>query len=198
VNEGSAFRTDDERDRDLASDRRSRYGAYVAQWRHVFHDEGSEHPPTTCPLRFAVAAWTVATPPIMAPGYVTAHPRIQNTAMHWDDDSRVAVAVHIAVPAPPVTNRLPSRWSGWARDSWSLRWQDPYNVDGVTVLSSLTIRIPLIADRLPTPQYEQDVPNALVAKEAVAAICRIANAELEDLLSALDTPTQRRPSRAAR
>jgi hypothetical protein len=183
-----AFHVDDQRDRELASDRYSRYGAYLTQKRPLFHYDGSEQPPTTCAVRFAIAAWTVATPPVMAPGYVLAHPRIQGTDFHWDD-SRAALAVHIAAPAPPITNRLTSSWCSWHRDAWSRQWQDPYLNDSVTVLSTLTIRLPLPVTRFPAPQYTSAGPNTDVAKASVAALCHLVNSEFEDLLSAIDQPS---------
>lgn len=186
-----AFRVDDQRDQELASDRFSRYGAYLAQKRQLFHYDGPDQPPTTCSVRFALAAWTVATPPVMAPGYVLTHPRIQGTDFHWDD-TNAALAVHIAVPAPPITNRLASSWSGWHRDTWSMQWQDPYLNHSITVLSTLTVRIPLRATRLPTPRYTSAAVETAVAKASVAALCRLANSELNNLLSAMDTPSPRR------
>jgi hypothetical protein len=189
MHDTNAFRISYQHDIDAASDRRSRYGAYIAQKQHLFHYDGTDQPPTTCPVRFALAAWTVATPPTMAPGYVATHARIQDTGAHWDD-SRAAFEVRIAVPPPVSTSQLPSRWEGWFRDEWS-RWQDPYSNDNITVLSLLTIRIPLTASHLPTPRYTRRLPDTQTAKDAVTALCRIANTELNDLLSALDVPEQR-------
>ncbi len=181
-----AFQPDDRQDRALASDRMSRYGAYLAQKSRLFHYDGSEQPPTNCAVRFALAAWTVAGPPVMAPGYVRTHPRIQRTDFHWDD-TRAALEVHIAVPAPPATDQLTSRWVGWHRDSWSMRWQDPYLNDSVTALTTLTVRIPLLAARLPPPRYTGALAQTSAAKASVAALCRLANSELNDLLAAVDS-----------
>jgi hypothetical protein len=183
----SAFRVDDQYDVEPASDRQSRYGAYLSQKRNLFHYDGLDQPPTRCPVRFAINAWIVATPPIMAPGYVVPHARIQNADFHWDD-SRAALAVDIAVPAPPIADHLRSRWSGWIRDEYSARWQDPYSNDKVTVLSILTIRIPLSHNLFPTPHYSHGLPDTRTAKESVATLCRIASAELDDLLFVIDTP----------
>lgn len=183
----NAFRVDAQHDVEAASDRHSRYGAYLSQKRNLFHYDGPDRPPTRCPVRFAINAWTVATPPIMAPGYVIPHARIQNADFHWDD-SRAALAIDIAVPAPPITDHLRSRWSGWTRDEHSTRWQDPYSNDNVTALSTLTVRIPLTLNLFPTPYYSRGLADTRTAKEAVATLCRIANAELDDLLAAMDAP----------
>jgi hypothetical protein len=193
----NAFQIDDHQDQNLASDRRSRYGAYLRDKRRLFFHNGSDSPPTTDAVEFAVAAWSVATPPIMSPGYVTSHPRIQDTTVHWDDDHRAALAVEIAVPAPPITNRLPSRWSGWIRDGWGLRWRDPYDNDRLTVLSTVTVRVPINPTLLPTSTYTSGIPDTACAKIAVGALCRMVNAELNDLLTAIDTPAWRRTTSAS-
>jgi hypothetical protein len=194
----NAFQIDDHQDQNLASDRKSRYGAYLRDKRRLFFHNGPDSPPTTDPVEFAVDAWSVSTPPIMSPGYVTSHPRIQNTTTHWDDDHRAALAVQIAVPAPPITNRLPSRWSGWIQDSdWGPRWRDPHDNDHLTVLSTVTIRVPLNPTLLPDPTYTSGIPDTACAKAAVAAMCRMVNAELTDLLTAFDTPARRRTTSAS-
>lgn len=71
----NAFQIDDHQDQSLASDRKSRYGAYLRDKRRLFFHNGPDSPPTADPVEFAVAAWSVATPPIMSPGYVSSHPR---------------------------------------------------------------------------------------------------------------------------
>lgn len=133
----------------------------------------------------------------MSPGYVTSHPRIQDTTIHWDDGRRAALAVEIAVPAPPITNRLPSRWSGWVQDSWGTRWRDPHDNDHLTVLSTVTIRVPLNPNLLPDPTYASGIPDTGCAKVADAVMCRMVNAELTDLLTAIDTPARRRTTSAS-
>lgn len=187
----AAFRTDDRADRDLASDGVSRYGGYLAQHRHVFHRDGDQAPPTVDAVEYALAAWTIASPPIMAPGYVSFHPRIQNVTMHWDNEHRAACAVHIAAPAPAATKALRSLWRDWVCDSWLDRWFDPYDNDRVTVLTTLTVRVPLNPRRLPAPRYRSGIAQTQTAKDAVAALCTVLNTELNGLLAALDTPTRR-------
>lgn len=189
MHDTSAFRVDHQHDVDAASDRRSRYGVYLSQKHQLFRYDGTGQPPTSCPVRFALAAWTVAMPPIMAPGYVVPHARIQDAGFHWDD-SRAALEVRIAMSPPAIASRLPSRWLGWCRDEWS-RWQDPYSNDNVTVLSFLTVRIPLAAGLLPSPRYARGFPDTQAAMDAVIAICRIANTELHGLLTGLDAPERR-------
>ena len=191
------FVPDDRRDKAHASDGVSRYGAYLRQRSHTFRHGGQDCPATADPVRFAMTAWTIASSPIMAPAYVTPHPRIQDVTVHWDDDHRAALAVQIAVPAPPVANRLPSRWCGWTHHHEPQRWLDPYDNDQVTVLTTLTVRVPLNPTRLPTPQYRSGIPHTNVAKCAVAALCQDFNTELDDLLTTLDTPTHQLSAHAA-
>lgn len=179
-----AFTTDDRVDRERASDGVSRYGAYLAQRQYAFHEDDE---PTADRVAFALAAWSIAGSPIMSPGYVSCHPRIQGTEVHWDDDHRAAIAVEIAVPAPLAAGKLPSRWRGWTCDHWARRWLDPYVNDRVTALTTLTVRVPLDPTELPIPKYVSGTPNTTTAKRAVAAICRRLNAELDGLLDALDT-----------
>lgn len=186
-----AFRTDDRYDRQLASDGLSRYSAYLASHRHMFVPDPPGGSPTSDPVEFTIAAWSIATAPIMWPGYVSCHPRIQDATIHWDDDQRAALAVKIAVPAPPIVNRLSTRWAGWVREESPLRWRDPHDNDGLTVLSTVTIRVPLVPERLPVPRYNAGTPDSTSAKLAVGAVCRGVNAELDELLTALDTPTPR-------
>jgi hypothetical protein len=185
-----AFRTDDRADRDLASDGVSRYGAYLARHRHLFHRDGDEAPPTRDPVQYALAAWTIACPPIMAPGYVSSHLRIQDVTVHWDDEHRAALAVHIAAPAPAVTATLCSPWQDWAREHWPGRWFDPYDNDRVTVLTTLTVRVPLDPHRLPDPRYRSGIPDTDTAKQTVASLCAALNTDLTGLLAALDTPAR--------
>lgn len=56
------FQPDDRQDRALASDQKSRYGAYLAHTTRLFRCDGDEQPPTMCAVRFAIAAWTAAGP----------------------------------------------------------------------------------------------------------------------------------------
>jgi len=78
------------------------------------------------------------------------------------------------------------------RDGCGPRWRDPHDNDQLTVLSAVTIRVPLNPNLLPAPTYTVGIPDTACAKIAVAAMCRMANAELNDLLLAIDTPARRR------
>lgn len=184
-----AFRINERADREQASDGISRYGAYLAQHRRVFCSYGPDDPPTDDAVEYALSAWQVAGPPIMAPGFVSWHPRIQATSAHRDDDHRAALAVEIAVPAPlSVTAALTIPWREWAHDSWLGLWSDPWDNDRLTVMTTLTVRIPLSQRSLPAPRYRQGIPCTGCAKYAVGMLCVALNTELDSVLAALETP----------
>lgn len=153
----------------------------------MFHLDGPDAPPTQDKIEFAIRAWTIARAPVMAPGYVTARPRIQDTTVHWDDHARAAVAVQIALPAPAAAHRIPSHWHGWLCLPASQRWVAPDDNNHATVLTTLTVRIPLAAHDLPTPRYQAGAARTTVAKRAVTSLCETLNAELAGVLAASDT-----------
>jgi hypothetical protein len=175
----NAFRTDELYDREQASDGESRYGAYLAQHRARFLDYDER--PATDPLEFAAAAWDIAQSPIMSPGYVTPHPRIQAADVTWDDEQNLAITVTIAVDDIPVVARM-HRARGWSQDSVSARWYDPQDSSRLTALCLVKVRVPILAKALPCPEYRDMSPCTLTAKDAVAAVCALLNRELTDLL----------------
>ena len=88
---GEAFWTDDEYDREHASDGVSRYGHYVRSaarsglmaecWDGTWDDDQVRR------VRFACAAWETASSPVMAPGYIRRHPRVLSGRVEycaWD------------------------------------------------------------------------------------------------------------------
>ncbi len=184
-----AFTTDDGYDRENAGDRRSRYGAYLAQHRHLFLDEGV---PTAQVDWFAFSAWDIATSPIMSPGYVRTHARVLGTDPHWDDDGRPAIAVRLVAPAPPrVRDVLGSDFQTW-RPQWDLdgevyAWTEPWDNATASAFATLTLRVPIPADVLPTPRYRSGIPDLATAKHAVTTLCTVANTVTNYLLAVLDT-----------
>jgi hypothetical protein len=183
-----AFTVDETADTELASDGMSRYSAYLRQKTHMFLVDGQGCPPTEDTVEFACIAWTIARPPIMVPGYVSDHPRIQDATVRWDDDGRAALATHIAIPAPMAADRLSSRWRGWTRLPHSQGWVCPDDNQHITVLNTLTVLVPLDTGILPAPRYERGVASSDVAKRSIAALCETLNKELADLLTAIDDP----------
>ncbi|MBP2330616.1 hypothetical protein JOF56_011001 [Kibdelosporangium banguiense] len=169
-----AFRPNEHYDRDQASDGLSRYGAYLAQKRGMFRDLDNDQP-TEDALEFSAAAWEIAQSPIMSPGYVTVHPRIQSADATWDDEHRLAIAVAVARDDVLMGAQLLRRARGWAHDRISGGWYDPQDCAVLTALCLVTIRVPILAGDLPLPEFRDTIPVTVTAKAAVAAICTVLN-----------------------
>lgn len=105
--------TDDSYDRSNASDGHSRYGAYLAQRIGDFHEYGEPDTPLP-PQEFAAAAWSVATSPIMSPGYVRTRPDLAGITVHLADDGDGLVArVLVPLQHRDLATRLPYNWRQW-------------------------------------------------------------------------------------
>ncbi|APU20131.1 hypothetical protein UA75_10590 [Actinoalloteichus sp. GBA129-24] len=162
----------------------ARYAAYLRLTSHLFRpwDE-----PTADPGEFAAAAWRVASSPVMSPGYVSWHPKVQQAVVVLDDDRRAAVRVELMVPPHPLTQRL-AQFRGWQRlGGW---WGEPESNAALVATTTLTVRVPLENACLPTPQYQPDgTPEIDVAVAAVAAVCAAMSSCLRPVLAALDAGT---------
>lgn len=178
------FRIDPD-DRDSASDRVSRYGAYLRQHTAYFRYDDA---PTTDAAEFAAAAVRIAVPPIMSPGYVLIDRRVIDLTVHWDDDQRAAIAVTIVSALPDTVYRAIGRtWSGWRRDTWGgePRWSDHYDNDTPVAQPTLLTRVPLPVEHLPTPTYHAGTPDLATAQHAVRVVVDELNARLTPVLDAL-------------
>jgi hypothetical protein len=175
----TAFCRNDCYDRDQASDGVSRYGAYLAQKHSMFLDYDQE--PTSSRWEFAAAAWQIAQSPIMSPGYVTPHPRVQSADVTWDDEGHLAITVTIVLPDLPQGTQMP-RARGWSYDSISDRWYDPQDSSRLTALCLMKVRVPVPADVLPDPDYQGGIPRTITAIDAITAVCHLLNRELAALL----------------
>lgn len=170
----------------------SRYGNYLASRAHRFLDEDTEAP-TTDPAEFAGLAWQISLSPIMAPGYVRTHPRIQSVTTTGDDDHRFGVALTLAAPLPaPVAAAIAGhRWRDWERDWHSDWWFEPYPLDRPAAYTTVAIRIPIPRECLPTPAYYRNGdPDVEVAKQTVRVLCARLNEQLQPILDALTNPTR--------
>lgn len=183
------FTIDDRYDRN--SDGTSRFAAYLAGRAQWFSDLTDTGVPTSDVTRFAEYAFRIALAPIMAPGYVHTHPRIRDVLADRDEDGRLAIAVSLAAPLPgPVAAAIAGRgWRDWDRDWHTGQWSVPERNDRPAAYTLVTIRVPIIPDPLPTPDYDPTgTPRVGAAKAAVQQVCRQLNHALGDVFAALDNP----------
>jgi hypothetical protein len=176
---------DRDHDRAAASDGVSRYGAYLRDHAGLF-DPWGEAPDgvTTDPVEVAIAAFRVATGPIMSPGYVRWHGRVHgHGAGHTEDAGELLLSVTLAVASPV---RLPWDWRGWERDFHG-DWLEPDDRHLVG-LCRLELRWPVATDRLPTPGRPRrpGVPNLADATRAVEAVVATVNATVGPVLAELE------------
>jgi hypothetical protein len=181
---------DSEWDREFASDRVSRYGAYLRGRAELFkpwqdEDQGASGI-TTDPGWFAIAAFQVATGPIMSPGYVRWHPRALDHQVSYGEDPdprRLICQVTVATALPLW---LPTPWWSWTthlgRD-----WREP-DEGKHAALASLVLRWPLHVASLPRPQAptRAGVPNLPDATASVDVLVAAINATAGPVLGMLE------------
>jgi hypothetical protein len=174
-------------DRDYASNRHGRYAAYLVGHAELFapwRDAGAGGI-TQDPVDFAIAAFQVATGPIMSPGYVRWHGRVQgHSAGRSEQDGRLLLSVTLATPAPL---RLPWSWRGWQQSFLDGRYVEPRD-DQPAGLASLELRWPIGTDQLhpPTPPRVRGVPNLRDAARAVEVLVEHLNATIVPVLADLE------------
>jgi hypothetical protein len=177
---------DREHDRHSAADKTSRYGAYVKLHAALF-DPWHEAPGgvTRDPVEFAIAAFQVATGPIMSPGYLRWHGRVQgHDASRSEHDGRLVVSVTLAVPSPV---RLPWDWRSWEPDFHG-RFLEPDDRRPAG-LTRLELRWPVPTDQLPSPRRlrQPGIPNLRDATRAIAVLVAQVNATVGPILAELET-----------
>src|SRR6266536_4747559 len=106
---------DSDWDRTNASDRVSRYGAYLRSHTELFDYSWGEAPGsiTEDPGEFAIAALQVATGPIMSPGYVRWHPRVLDYKLDRGLDPEPGRLVCTVTLATSLPLWLGSPWWSW-------------------------------------------------------------------------------------
>jgi len=176
---------DREHDRAAASDGVSRYGAYLRDHAGLF-DPWGEAPDgvTADPVEFAIAAFTIATGPIMSPGYVRWHGRVHDHhAGRSEDDGRLLLSVTLAVPSPL---RLAWSWRGWERDFHD-RYREPDD-RRPTGLCRLELRWPVATDLLALPASAKvaSIPNLRDATRAVRVLVEQVNTTVGPILAKLE------------
>src|SRR6266496_480194 len=178
---------DSDWDRSRASDGVSRYGAYLRGHTELFDPwrEASKGI-TEDPGEFAIAAFRVATSPIMSPGYVGWHPRVLDHQVGYGEDpdpSRLVVKVALATSLPLW---LGSPWWSWTtymgRD-----WSEPDEARHAA-LARLELRWPVPVATLPRPRppARPGEPNLGDAKAAVRALVAIINRTAGPVLARLE------------
>jgi hypothetical protein len=178
---------DEEWDLVNASDRVSRYGAYLRSHTKLF-DPWHEAPGgiTQDTGEFAIAAFQVACGPIMSPGYVCWHPRVLDHHVGYGEDpdpARLVVKVTLATFLPLS---LGSPWWSWT--TWMGRdWSAPDDARHAA-LARLELRWPLPAATLPRPHRpaRSSQPNLGDAKAAVRALVEAINQTAGPVLAKLE------------
>lgn len=95
----AVFAVDDHYDWGYTNDGQSRYCNHLLQYPHYFLTP--EHNVITDRVEFALAAWAIATPPIMTPGYIRFPPEVQ--AVHLTSHGTEVIAgLDIAVPSTDI------------------------------------------------------------------------------------------------
>ncbi|HZD01183.1 MAG TPA: hypothetical protein VFA46_13655 [Actinomycetes bacterium] len=141
---------------------------------------------TRDPGEFAIAAFRVATGPVMSPGYVCWHPRVLHHEVSYGDNpepGRLVCQVTLAT-ALPLWLGLP--WWSWTtylgRD-----WREP-DEDRHAALARLVLRWPLPVASLPHPSrpVRPGLPNLGDAKASVRALVDAINATAGPVLVKLE------------
>ncbi|MFE9426225.1 hypothetical protein ACFYNO_25075 [Kitasatospora sp. NPDC006697] len=169
---------DDVHDREHASNRSSRYGAYLDQHAHLFTDDG--YPLDAA--QFAAAAWTVATSPIMAPGYVRIRPDLLGVKVYTDDDGVLLMNVLVPVRQHALAHR-PAGLADWTSSLYAqdtgTAWRplaEPTMGARSALLLTASLVIPVPAGILDEPAAKGPGPLLLIeAKEAVAELVDVLN-----------------------
>jgi hypothetical protein len=176
-------------DRSQASDGVSRYGAYLRGHTKLFdpwHGEDAPDGITRDAGEFAIAAFRVATGPMMSPGYVRWHPRaLDHQVSHGDnpEPGRLVLQVTLAIALP--------LWLGSPWRSWTERFGDPWREpddDRHAALARLALRWPLPVADLPRPRLPARAgqPNLHDAKASVRALVGEINATAGPVLAKLE------------
>jgi len=198
----AAFWIDEEYDRDQASDGISRFGAYVRQSPAIADylaecDDAAGQDQPTWQARFAAAAWSTATTPVMSPGYVRRHPRVISAHVEFNAwDGTLTGAVELVTPWPQPLARCRDWqqgiwWQDWPTESWGGRevFCEPSGQDLAAhayLLASVRMVFPLRHPaRLPVPSGWRDNAEA-AACETVAVLVVAMNAVVAPVIEILE------------
>jgi hypothetical protein len=183
--DGRLVDVDERYDREQASNGHSWFGEYLRLNAKLFRDAWQDEPaPVKDPAEFAVHAWHVATPPVMAPGYVRWRPDLSRVTLHRDEyDHSLYAEVHVPLRHSHLftgQKRLPYSWRDWQTESdygnggyESLR--DPGETGRPTVLASVVVRVPGRDWSLVTPTAYEGRTLTDEAQEAVSVVAKLIN-----------------------
>lgn len=182
------FRFHDAADRERASDGASRYGVYLRQNIDRFADWGELV--TADPGMFALAAWQVATSPIMSPPYLDwTTERVQSVTFSLSEhDASLIARVQVAVPRPAALADVRG-FAEWDRgERWNRGYYEPYG-DALArrpaMLTSTTLLFAVPSRELYGPQ---DAPELTVrdARKVVKRLAAVLDERLAPIVAALD------------
>ena len=190
-------RVDDDYDRanaDRDSALSSRYGVYLTKNLNILWEEER-----TDPAAFASWAWSVATGPIMSPGYIRIRPDLQNVQVSRSDyDGTLYVTVGVPVRPDSLVDRARPPWTvrSWENDSDS--WEsgdyrslvaprDSSSDPKSTLLVSAELRVPATGWALHQPGDWTQFKELLVddAKVAVDRLVQLINTHIGPKVAAL-------------
>lgn len=182
---------DDEYDRRNASDGRSRYGAYLNQRLSRFH-EYDQPEQTRPPGEFAAAAWTVATSPVMTPGYVAIRPDLRAiTPTFTGDDGQLVIDIHVPLHRHDLRAKrdIPYDWQDWDMERHHLSaysyYLEPSSLRPALLTTSVVRLLVDTAWGLPPQQHTSGHGLVDDAKRTVAALACGINRHAGPIVAAL-------------
>ena len=183
---------DEDWDRTNASDRVSRYGAYLRGHPELF-DPWREAPGgiTQDAAEFAIAAFRVTCGPIMSPGYVGWHPRVLDHTVSYGEDpdpGRLVLKVALASVLPLSLGTPWWSWTTWMGRDWSAPGDAKH-----AALARLELRWSIPVATLPRPHrpVRPGQPNLGDAKAAVRALVAQINQTAGPVLAKLEGDERR-------
>jgi len=162
----------------------SRFGLYLSYHAYLFRACQRQ---TTDRAAFALAAFMVATAPIMERPYIAHHERVLRTRPRRDSAGRSLLTIDIATPTPAdVITRIPFVVRGWEQ-SGTNEFRPPAACDEPVAYTRLTIGLPVPTELLPDPSYADGrIPRVSTARQAVRVLANYANIVCGELLGSLD------------
>jgi hypothetical protein len=187
-------RVDRQYDLDRASDGFSRFGEYLRLNANLFRDAWQDDPaPVNDPAEFAVHAWRVAAPPVMAPGFIQWRPDLHSVTLHRDEYD-LSLYAEVRVPLRhhylhTGQKRLPYTWQDWEAE----RYDDPFpelseprENKRPSVLASAVVRV---SGRewsgLITPSAYEGRTLTTEAMEAVSVVVQHINTDASPIVAKL-------------